>query len=485
MINKKTLLFLIIMIEGYVVLAIELLAMRTLIPFVGSGTEVVAIIISAVLLPMAIGYNHGDMYFKQKSLNPKRKIIPIRRILLKNLLISLAMFTVGLSFVTQNVFFVMLVNFGVHHHIIQTCIFCGIFLVYPIYLLAQTIPLLSNFFPSEHLSRVTGRILFFSTLGSFGGSVFSTLILMTTIGVHFTLVFTLSLLVFVIILITKRRYVLENTTALGFFILSIWFNSPHKMKSLNIVANTQYSMIRVFSKKMKMDMNDADEQWKIIDVNASTINNAFSSAYSETGKKIPIHDYIEKTLIPTEKDGHKPLNILVIGAAGFALGMKDTYNHYDFVDIEPAMKEVAEKYFLPEPLQKNKEFYPMSARVFLKQNYTMYDLIVLDLFTSVLSIPQEGITQDFLLDVKAHLNKGGIVASNVVARPDYRNKFSVRYYNTFASVFPHPSRQIIGDFKAWTPDFNNINNLFIYFDRPYINDQGIYTDDLNRYSLDK
>jgi hypothetical protein len=37
--SKTRLFFLVILIEGYVVLACELLAIRQLIPFVGSGTE--------------------------------------------------------------------------------------------------------------------------------------------------------------------------------------------------------------------------------------------------------------------------------------------------------------------------------------------------------------------------------------------------------------------------------------------------------------
>ena len=44
-----------IAIEGYVVLAVELLAIRQLTPYVGNATDTVAIVIAAVLLPLAFG----------------------------------------------------------------------------------------------------------------------------------------------------------------------------------------------------------------------------------------------------------------------------------------------------------------------------------------------------------------------------------------------------------------------------------------------
>ncbi len=54
-------LFLIIFLEGYVVLSTELLAIRLLLPFTGSGTDTVSIIIAAILMPLAFGYFAGGL----------------------------------------------------------------------------------------------------------------------------------------------------------------------------------------------------------------------------------------------------------------------------------------------------------------------------------------------------------------------------------------------------------------------------------------
>jgi len=75
--NKNQLLFLTILLEGYVVLASELIAIRTLVPFVGSGTEVIAIVISAVLLPLAVGYHIGGQRFQAEKRKNKGKVTSI------------------------------------------------------------------------------------------------------------------------------------------------------------------------------------------------------------------------------------------------------------------------------------------------------------------------------------------------------------------------------------------------------------------------
>lgn len=49
-------LFLIIFLEGYVVLASEILAIRQTLPNLGGATDSTAIIIAGVLMPLALGY---------------------------------------------------------------------------------------------------------------------------------------------------------------------------------------------------------------------------------------------------------------------------------------------------------------------------------------------------------------------------------------------------------------------------------------------
>jgi len=161
--KRTLLLFAVIIIEGYVVLATELLAIRQTIAYVGSGTDTVSIIIAAVLMPLAFGYFRGGLF---KPFYWRGRLIGIREKLILNIMISMAILIIGMSYISMNIFFHALIEMGYKHRLFLTALYAGIFLVTPVYLLGQTIPLVSNYFSKEKLSRITGRILFFSTIGS-------------------------------------------------------------------------------------------------------------------------------------------------------------------------------------------------------------------------------------------------------------------------------------------------------------------------------
>lgn len=474
--NKNQLLFLTILLEGYVVLASELIAIRTLIPFVGSGTEVIAIVISAVLLPLAIGYHVGGQRFQREQSKRKNKVVSVRKILLKNLLNAMIPLVFGLSYIVQELFFGLLTFIGITHHIPQAAVFCLVFLVYPVFLLAQTIPLLSNYFSSQHLSAITGKMLFFSTLGSFGGSVISTIVLMMIIGVHYTLVFTIGLLVLIVLLLTRRWHDFDNIIALFFLGVVFSLNSGWLMTELDVVENNQYSMVKIVDKMEEQNTIFMD------------INRSNSSSYSpDSTKRFRYLQFIERNIInPAIKSG-TPKKFLIIGAGGFTLGVDDDVNHYTYVDIDATLRETAEKYLLPRPLGDNKEFVPMSARAFLTRDDNSYDFIILDAYTNIRTVPMEVVTREFLLETKNHLNKGGVLISNVISSPAFQDKFTVRYNNTFRSVFPYFTVQVVHDMNPWQEGKMGYDNiLYVYHHRPeFHEDKSIYTDNLNSYSIDR
>ena len=473
--NKNQLLYLTILLEGYVVLACELIAIRTLIPFVGSGTEVIAIVISAVLLPLAVGYHAGGQKLRRAWKAKKNSTVSVRKILLKNLLNAMVPLTLGLSYVLQEIFFTALGAIGITHHIAQASLFCLLVLVYPVYLLAQTIPLLSNYFSKQHLSAVTGKMLFFSTLGSFAGSVFSTIVLMMVIGVHYTLIFTMGLLALLVFLLTRRIWEFDNVMAAFMLIVAYALNSGDMMAQFNIVANNQYGMTRIY---------EEPENDRIV----MDINRSYSAAYSaDPTKRFKYLQWIENNIINPAIESGEPKKFLILGAGGFTVGMDDEFNDYVYVDIDGSLQETSEKYLLPKPLGKNKKFVAMSARAFLTRHKEEYDFILTDVFNNIKTIPQEATTVEFFTECKRLLKDRGILVANTIASPAFENKFEVRYENTFREVFPRFTSQIIHQMNPWKEGKLAIDNvLYVYHHRPQFHeDQTIYTDDLNSYSLDR
>lgn len=463
------LLFSVIIIEGYVVLATELLAIREMVPFVGSGTDTVSIIIAAVLMPLAFGYYNGGHFrpFKRHGI-----YIGIRTKLILNILISMAILTVGLSYALMKVFFKTLIDTGITDHLLITAIFSVTFLVTPVYLLGQTIPLLSNYFNKESLSKITGRMLFFSTMGSFMGAVFSTLVLMSTVGVHNTVSFSIVLLAILVVMLAKKKTSKAALGACAMAIAAMLMNSHTVMRSFKIIDNNKYNTVMVYP----------DHLGNI----HMTLNHMGSSMYNpQTGAK---HDYIqflEDQVIG--QDTSDPKDILVIGAGAFTFGLEDTYNKYEYVDIDGSLKEIAEDHVLKQKLSENKKFTPIEARSFLMGTDKKYDVIILDAYLGGFTVPEHLVTQEFYKQVSDHLKDDGIVGINLIASASFSTPMSRHMDNTIRSVFPFISRHAVGgDYQLSIDDPNLLENvIYLYKRHPGEKPNEIYTDNRNRIFYDK
>ena len=151
----------IILAEGFTILAIEVSIMRLLMPYVGSGIEVTSILITAILLPMAYGYDYAGKHIHNMSLEHVRKKLQT------NFFIATAFMVFALSYHVVDAFYLLMSCLNIHNHLIITSLYAAIFVAYPIFLLAQKLPLISSYFKGMAVQAITGRLLFLSTLGSF------------------------------------------------------------------------------------------------------------------------------------------------------------------------------------------------------------------------------------------------------------------------------------------------------------------------------
>lgn len=467
----KSLLYLTVFIEGYVILAAEVLAIRQTIPYVGSGTETVSIIIAAVLMPLAAGYYTGGQYRPPG----KSKIIrSYRDKLIFNIVAAGFILLFGQSYTVIQALFEFLYTFS-YSRLLYASIYSVLFLVIPVFLLGQTVPLISNYFSREDISKATGKILFFSTAGSFAGAVFSTVVLMSLLGVHHTASIGFLLLFLIVVLLSKKPLGLMTVSMGCIALASLWMNSGYVMKQNDIVENNQYSTVRV--------LETSEGVRKFI------INQNLSSRLEQDGTVSPYVEFLERTYIRYAGREKDPLRILVLGAGGFSLGLKDDLNHYDFVDIDGSLKDIAEKYFLKEKLSQNKKFHSMPARAYLQTNKEPYDIIFLDTYLGYATIPEHLVTKEFFMQVKKSMAPGGVMVANFAVSPTFSTPFSRHLDDTLHAVFPHLGRQVatpyIGRGYKNARQEPRKNVLYIYHKRDEAEGAQIYTDDKNRSFLDK
>ncbi len=469
-IKQTLLLFFIIVVEGYIVLSSELLAIRQSIPYVGSGTDTISIIIAAVLMPMAFGYQSGGAFKPHKIFG---YYVTIRKKLIINIVIAATILLIGLSYQYMSLFFNWLPTIGISDRIIQISIYCILFLVVPVYLLGQTVPLITNFFSKQHLSKVTGKILFLSTVGSFFGAVFSTIVLMPFLGVHHTVSLNFVLMAILIIALSKKTASIPVFYTVILALIAIFVNSDRVMEDDNIVKNNQYNTIQ------------AGET--ISGTREMIINGNRSSSYNDEGRKHSYIEFAERVAIMPIISSVPPKDILVIGAGAFTFGHNDKNNNYTYIDIDRDLKEIAENYVLREPIGKNKIFIPKPARAFLQSSDKKYDLIYLDTYLGGASIPEHLVTKEYFEQVKKRLKNGGILMTNFIVSPNFSSKISRNIDNTFRSVFPHVSRVVIKEqYKLWSENPAQLSNVaYIYRHQDNYKKGHIYTDNKNTVFYDK
>lgn len=245
------------------------------------------------------------------------------------------------------------------------------------------------------------------------------------------------------------------------------------MKNFHIIENNQYNTVQFLQ---------FDGQRHLI------LNNNMSSMYTDEGRKHLYIEFIEQVaLTPIWDEKKNPKDVLVIGAGGFTLGFGDHGNHYDYVDIDKSLKDIAEKHILQQPLQSNQTFHPLPARGFLAQTDKKYDVIVLDAFQGAMTIPEHLITREFFAEVKSHLKDDGKMLSNFGVLPNFKSAFSRNLDNTIRSVFPYVSRHAIHNYYGlWEDEEPNITNvIYIYRNNGHDEDvKTIYSDLKNPAFLD-
>lgn len=469
--SKTLILFIIIFLEGYAVLSTELLAIRQLIPFTGSGTDTVSIIIAAVLMPLAFGYFSGGAFRPWSGANGRPRTV--RRKLLINLSLSAIILAIGLSHVTVEIFFATAQSAGdIHNRLALTALYSLIFLLLPVFMLGQTVPLISNYFPRQRLPRFAGKILFFSTIGSFMGAVFCTLVLMPNVGVHHAVTVTIACLTFLTILISRDAFNTQVKIALCAFLLSVLLNSDMVMRMINIAHDNQYNTVEIHP--------STDGTKRVM-----LVNNTLASAVAvDPGQRqeaiFPYIKYVDDHFIYSRGEKDPPIDILTIGAGGFTVGLNDRKNHYTFVDVDPKLKETTENLFLQDTLSDNKEFVPEEARAFLSRNDRKFDMIFLDAYNSLQSLPEPLLTKEFFEQLRDAMKPDGVLVINAVQSHTFADVFSVRFDNTLRAVFPQVTREIASPvaYSFWDRSKTWQNVMYTAFNRPK-GDVEIYTDDLN------
>lgn len=438
-----------IFLNGYVSLSFELVVLRQLSFWVGSSAVITSIIMGTFLGFMSLGYFLGE--------SERIKTKHIKNILSCSFIVISLFAFLASSFPLVMEYFVRMYSWGIMSGIIQTFLFSFIFLSIGPFLFGFNTTLLSRCL-HRYNTNYTGNIMAWDTIGSVLGSLLTTLVLMPFVGVNYTVMLIVVLALFAAIVMRPKWWVMLSGALI--LIPTVLVNSDYVQRGyFGILVNNANSTIAV-------------SQWPD-DTRILNMNGLPMSIYNpKSGLAGEYMNYFNNSFI-YNMPADRTREILVLGAGGFTAGIHDYINNYTFVDIEPSLKKISEKYFLDHKLTDNKKFVVQDASQYLKNNDKKYDLILVDLYSNSFQIPEGFITAEFMQRVKNHIAPDGILVFNVIASQSFRDKYSRVFDNTFRTVFPqNVARQAVGYSNPYDGN-DTVNILYVWYNRD--TDNRIYT----------
>lgn len=448
---RISILYAIVVLEGFVSIAVEILALRQALPFIGSNIVITSSIIGTFLLFLSFGYYAGG---KRQG-----NFIYILQV---NFLSSQILIVFGLSMFTLSYLS------GYFYDNFNVLFFYLLLVLSPTsFLLGQTLPLLSNFMTTNSLPEFSGKLLFMSTIGSFLGSVFTATILMNFIGVGNTITF-LSLVLSLLIVFTLRG----NNVGVGLFLASL---SITVLSYLYVNNSDVYgAYIAQGRVPLPIEYENAFSTVSVTKedgVNYLSVNGNYSSSYSpqEESSWFYYSDMINKYL-----SNYAGLEILVAGAGAFTIGVDDHENNFTYIDIDKDLQGVSEDKIIEKEI--NGVFVVDDIRHYLSSTDKMYDVIISDVYQGM-TVPTALVTKEYFELINKRLESNGVLFANTISVGDLSSPFSLLINNTLSSI--NVCMGMLPEEETVTMEQTNI----LYFCRPRTTNDVLTDDRINELYL--
>jgi predicted membrane-bound spermidine synthase len=386
--------------------------MRQLVPFVGNSVVIMSFVVGIFLAALSAGYWLGGMHEKNHL-----------QILHRNLFIAASLVGVFFSYPAIDFAYSHLQSLNLHI-LASTSIYLSFALFPIVFLLGQTIPLMTNLLKKNTVSQITGTALAINTIGSVLGSALTSLVLFYYLGMGATLILDITILfIITFIIIGHKNKTAHLSFAICSMVLAIYLNIDQERQ--RFVKTTNYANYAVLLQ------NTSSYDLTMFEINRSSS----SGIYQYKGKEFAFK-YVEKIKKGMLELGVKNSTVLVLGAGGFTLSKNDRLNNdYTYVDIDPQIADIAQTHFLNS--QINGRFIAEDARTYTQNNKIKYDAVVVDLFSNYYSIPWHLTTKEFMDNVANSAKEGGYVFINTIVKKGFSDKYSQGLHNTITATFPY------------------------------------------------
>lgn len=386
----------------------EVIAIRLAVPVVGSSVILTGVMLGIVLLALSAGYWRGG------ALSAKWDRSRARIVLARNLLIAAAIYGVVAFPFEARLLDRLLDALNLP---LSIAITAAVLYLAPVYFASQTVPMLAELNGGDgHAGRASGKVLFFSTLGSVAGGVFTPVYLFPSLGVARTGYLVCAVLVIAAIMMAANQTRAVQSAIAGCAALggAIGMHLAITPGGDLFSFDSAYQNIRI------VDSRTADGRMERVLMMGG---GGASGIYAATGQTSFAYTLAAERLLRVSG----AQNVLVIGAAGFtfprdAAGFSEI-ERLDAVDVDPSVKRIAEQQFLRAPLPDKVHFMPLSARFAVRKlarEASRYGFTFVDTYYGK-GIPDELVTVEFFRDVRVISDR---VVVNAVMDRDIESDFA-------------------------------------------------------------
>lgn len=421
---KKFCLPLVVFLTGACVLIIEVVAIRILSPYYGNTLFTVSSVISIILAALSVGYYWGGRLADQ---------YPTEKVFYSIILIS------GFSIILLYLLRLFLLPvIGYRLSITAGPLIIALLLFFLPSLLLGTlspfaIKLQTQYFPEKGIGSITGKIFFWSTVGSIFGSLLAGFVLIPQFGINEIVIAVAVMLIALgaCPLIKKNAYQKINFNIILFGIVGLFFVIVLAQVKNNHVV---YSRDGVYEKITLYDGQYAGKSARLLLLDRSTSAAMFLDS-DELVFDYTKYNVLYKVFKPDVK------RILVIGGGAYSIPktlLKALPNAtIDVSEIEPSLYPLAQRYFNVKKTERLNN-YTIDGRRFLHDTDKKYDFILGDAYYSLYSIPAHLTTQDFFKLVRDKLTPDGLFIANLIGDLSHQKpSLILSEIKTFQSVFPN------------------------------------------------
>jgi len=419
---KRNFLLAVVFITGACVLIIEITATRILSPYYGNTIFTVSAIIGVILAALSLGYYIGG---RLADKHPSLKLF-----------FAIILFSGFSVFFLQFLNMVFLPVLGYQFSIIEGPLVSAVIIFFlPSFLLGTLSPfaikLQSMLFSSEGIGSVSGKVFFWSTLGSIFGSLITGFVLIPSFGINF-IILSVGAALFLIGLIplfllkVKKKTISLILLLLILIIIPIYFSQS--------TSDVIYEKDGVYEKIIIYDGEYNARPTRFFQQD-KTISGAMYLDSEELVYEYTKYYSLYKLFKPDIEQA------LVIGGGAYsvpkALIRESSSVLVDVAEIEPCLFDLAKKYFNVPDDNRLKNFIE-DGRRFLHDSDKEYDLIFSDVYYSLFSIPAHFTTKEFFEIAKQRLSKDGVFIANMMGDLSRQApSFIMSGIKTFQKVFPN------------------------------------------------